>query len=252
MPGATGESSKYYNQRFSLFSRFAHPPGILLDKESWYSVTPERIAVHIAQKAYSCISNTRFPACTCGGVDLECPCRAGLAVLDAFSGAGGNTIQFALHAPPGSSVTAIDTLASRHKIARHNASVYEIPGPTGAAPISYITASVLDYLHADCCPRFDVVFMSPPWGGPGYSSTPDSCWNPETDMPGGLVGSHLLHLARRALAPGGGVVVLYMPRNVDLDVMKRYGTDSVGCKRVQLESVVLDGRQKALLAWYFF
>lgn len=45
--------------------------GIKLDKESWFSVTPENVAWHIANK-----------------------CRFDV-VLDAFCGAGGNTIQFA-------------------------------------------------------------------------------------------------------------------------------------------------------------
>jgi hypothetical protein len=39
---------KYYAQRYRLFSRFDE--GILLDDEGWYSVTPELIAAHIAQR----------------------------------------------------------------------------------------------------------------------------------------------------------------------------------------------------------
>jgi hypothetical protein len=41
-------------------------------EESWYSVTPEKIAEHIADK-----------------------CKTGGVILDAFCGCGGNTIQFA-------------------------------------------------------------------------------------------------------------------------------------------------------------
>lgn len=52
-----------------IFYRFDE--GIQLDKESWFSVTPENVAWHIANKC---------------GYDV---------VLDAFCGAGGNTIQFA-------------------------------------------------------------------------------------------------------------------------------------------------------------
>lgn len=39
---------KYWNQRFGLFSRFNE--GIRLDTESWFSVTPELIAIHIAHR----------------------------------------------------------------------------------------------------------------------------------------------------------------------------------------------------------
>lgn len=45
--------------------------GIKLDRESWFSVTPEVVARHIAEKYQYDV------------------------VLDAFCGAGGNTIQFA-------------------------------------------------------------------------------------------------------------------------------------------------------------
>ncbi|CAG2169712.1 unnamed protein product [Oppiella nova] len=40
--------TKYWHQRYDLFSRFDE--GIRMDSESWYSVTPERIAQHIAQR----------------------------------------------------------------------------------------------------------------------------------------------------------------------------------------------------------
>lgn len=60
---------KYYSQRYRLFEKFDE--GILLDEESWFSVTPERIADHIAQRT---------------------KCRL---ILDAFCGVGGNAIAFA-------------------------------------------------------------------------------------------------------------------------------------------------------------
>jgi hypothetical protein len=39
---------KYWDQRYRLFSKFDQ--GIVLDKESWFSVTPESIAKHIARR----------------------------------------------------------------------------------------------------------------------------------------------------------------------------------------------------------
>lgn len=65
------ELQKYWNQRFRLFSKFDE--GIKLDRESWFSVTPEAIAKHIAER------------CQC---DL---------IVDAFCGVGGNTIQASIH-----------------------------------------------------------------------------------------------------------------------------------------------------------
>jgi trimethylguanosine synthase len=62
--------TKYWIQRYSLFSRFDE--GVKLDEEGWFSVTPEIIAKHQASR-----------------------CSHGL-VIDAFTGVGGNAIQFAL------------------------------------------------------------------------------------------------------------------------------------------------------------
>ena len=47
-PKTTNSSTKYWNRRFTLWSQFHH--GIRMDTESWYSVTPEIIAIHIAER----------------------------------------------------------------------------------------------------------------------------------------------------------------------------------------------------------
>lgn len=64
------ELLKYWRFRESLFSRYSE--GILLDEESWFSVTPEAIAYRLA---------------------VKCACDV---VMDATCGAGGNVIQFAM------------------------------------------------------------------------------------------------------------------------------------------------------------
>ncbi|VDP45025.1 unnamed protein product [Soboliphyme baturini] len=66
---------KYWMQRYRLFSKF--DDGILMDEEGWYSVTPERISEHIAER---------------------CQCDV---VMDAFCGVGGNAIQFAKYCSHG-------------------------------------------------------------------------------------------------------------------------------------------------------
>lgn len=40
------EIKKYWSQRYRLFSKWNE--GIMMDRESWFSVTPEQIAQHIA------------------------------------------------------------------------------------------------------------------------------------------------------------------------------------------------------------
>ena len=61
------ELRKYWFQRYRLFSKF--DSGIWMDRESWFSVTPEKIAKHLAER-----------------------CRCEL-ILDGFCGVGGNAIQ---------------------------------------------------------------------------------------------------------------------------------------------------------------
>lgn len=44
------ELRKYWFQRYRLWERYDQGPGIRMDEESWYSVTPENIARHIAER----------------------------------------------------------------------------------------------------------------------------------------------------------------------------------------------------------
>ena len=105
-----------WKARHSLFSRFAHDDdeaeaegegeggGIMLDAQSWYSVTPEAIAVRIAHRFRAGLApraqrdmgkgKGRAPAEEEEkeeGADAQGPPH----VLDAFAGAGGNAIAFA-------------------------------------------------------------------------------------------------------------------------------------------------------------
>ena len=63
-------AKKFWHQRYRLFSKYDE--GIQIEsEESWYSVTPEKIAEHLAER-----------------------CRGDI-VVDGFCGVGGNSIQFA-------------------------------------------------------------------------------------------------------------------------------------------------------------
>ena len=89
--------SKYWAQRYRLFSKYDE--GVKLDQESWYSVTPEKIAEHIADR------------CRCD------------VIVDGFCGVGGNAIQFAFTCER---VIAIDIDPAKIELARHNAAVYGV------------------------------------------------------------------------------------------------------------------------------
>lgn len=119
---------KYWYQRYRYFKLFDH--GIKMDKEGWYSVTPEKIASHIAQR---CASDV---------------------IIDAFCGVGGNAIQFALTCHR---VIAIDIDPVRLMCAKHNAKIYGVEDR-----IEFICG---DYMTLIPRLKADVVFLSPPWGG---------------------------------------------------------------------------------------
>ncbi|KRY73495.1 Trimethylguanosine synthase, partial [Trichinella pseudospiralis] len=122
---------KYWNQRFRLFYKYEE--GILLDEQSWFSVTPEAIACHIAKR-----------------------CKNKL-IVDAFCGVGGNAIQFAKQ---GNFVIAIDIDPVKIKCARNNAKIYQVENQ-----IQFICANFFDIYKKL---RADIVFLAPPWGGPDY------------------------------------------------------------------------------------
>ncbi|XP_055594662.1 trimethylguanosine synthase [Uranotaenia lowii] len=134
---------KYWYKRFSLFSLF--DSGIKLDRESWFSVTPEKVASHTAER-----------------------CRSDLLV-DAFCGCGGNSIQFAFTCQR---VIAIDIDPRKIEMARHNATVYGV-----ADRIEFIVG---DFLVLADRLRADTVFLSPPWGGPSYLK--DEVYDLETSL----------------------------------------------------------------------
>lgn len=123
---------KYWLKRYVLFSRY--DSGIRLDRESWFSVTPETVAIAAAQR-----------------------CRCDL-IVDAFCGAGGNSIQFAQTCER---VIAVDIDPLKIEMARHNATIYGL-----AERIEFVCG---DFLQLSEALRADVVFLSPPWGGPEYA-----------------------------------------------------------------------------------
>ena len=103
--------------------------GTQLDEEGRYSLTPELIALDMAQ---------RF---------------GGEHVVDLGAGAGGNAIAFAR---AGCTVTAIERDEKRLALARHNARCYGVE-----AQIRFIHAdgvALLPELNAD------LLFVDPPWG----------------------------------------------------------------------------------------
>ncbi|KAK2964554.1 putative Trimethylguanosine synthase [Blattamonas nauphoetae] len=126
----------YYHQRYQLFALFDR--GINLDRDSWFSVTPESIALHHAQR-------------------LRCD-----VILDGFCGAGGNAIQFAFTC---NHVIAIDKDPMKLELAKSNAQVYGVMNR-----IEFILGDFMELARNNAFRdrTIDVVFLAPPWGGINY------------------------------------------------------------------------------------
>ncbi|XP_074755042.1 trimethylguanosine synthase isoform X2 [Athene noctua] len=173
---ADPELAKYWAQRYRLFSRFDE--GIKLDREGWFSVTPEKIAEHIAirvSQSFSC--------------DI---------IVDAFCGVGGNAIQFALTSKR---VIAIDIDPEKLSLARNNAEVYGV-----ADQIEFVCGDFM-VLAADL--QADVVFLSPPWGGPDYATA--EIFDIQTMIcPDGF---EIFRLSKKIT----NNIVYFLPRNADID-----------------------------------
>lgn len=197
---------KYWMQRFRLFSQF--DLGCRLDEEGWFSVTPERIARHIAERSRSDV------------------------VVDLFVGCGGNAIQFALASHY---VLAIDLDPTKLALARHNARIYGV-----ADRIEFILGDALTLL-----PRLgalaNVLFLSPPWGGPEYASAPTYSLD-QIQLKGGVGGKEMM---RRVLEVCPSVCVL-LPRNVDLRELAEVG----GGRKCEVEENVLNYKLKTITVYY--
>ncbi|XP_047698634.1 trimethylguanosine synthase isoform X1 [Prionailurus viverrinus] len=203
---AVPELAKYWAQRYRLFSRF--DDGIKLDKEGWFSVTPEKIAEHIA-----------------GRVSQSFKCDI---VVDAFCGVGGNTIQFAL---TGKRVIAIDIDPVKIDLARNNAEVYGI-----ADKIEFICG---DFLLLASHLKADVVFLSPPWGGPDYATA-------ETFDIRTMMSPDGFEIFRRSQKITNNIVY-FLPRNADIDQVASLAGPG---GQVEIEQNFLNNKLKTITAYF--
>ncbi|KAH8338760.1 hypothetical protein KR059_012380 [Drosophila kikkawai] len=200
-----GQMVKYWLKRFSLFSRFDQ--GIRLDRESWFSVTPEKIAKQTARR-------------------LSCD-----LIVDAFCGCGGNAIQFANTC---GRVIAVDIDAEKLAMAKHNAGIYGV-----AHKIEFIHADFLQFAVSSRI-RPNVVFLSPPWGGPGYQKQANF------DIERSLlpVGANELMKRARLLSDNVG---FFLPRNSNMTQVVALSGAGQQC---EVEHNFLDTRMVALTAYY--
>jgi len=185
----SGIPAEAWRRRYFLFSKFDE--GIRMDAESWYSVTPEPIAQHIAER-----------------------CRCNL-ILDACCGAGGNAIHFAQTC---NHVIACEVSPERIMLAQANARIYRVDDR-----IEFLLGNVMDFMKSLPADSVDVVFLSPPWGGPEYKHTSGFSLADQVTLYGPAQSTHhdgidLFIEARRVARLG---VAYYLPRTCSLASLHR-------------------------------
>ncbi|KAH0459922.1 hypothetical protein IEQ34_010585 [Dendrobium chrysotoxum] len=196
---------KYWRQRYSLFSRFDY--GIKMDEESWFSVTPELIAKHHAVR-----------------------CGPG-TIIDCFTGVGGNAIQFAMRS---NHVIAIDVDPQKIEYAQQNAVIYEV-----SERIDFIKG---DFFEIAPSLKGDVVFLSPPWGGPDYAKM--QAYDMSLLRP--RDGYYLFKIASRIAAK----VVMFLPRNVNLSQLVDLSMLADPPWNLEVENNYLNGKLKSITAYF--
>eukprot|EP00736_Rhodelphis_marinus_P010695 Rmarinus@m.22969 len=218
--------TKYWAQRYRLFSKFDE--GILLDDESWFSVTPEAIAKHTAER---------------------CATAGARVIVDACVGPGGNAIQFARACDL---VVAFDIDQKKIDCARNNARVYDV-----AQKIEFVLG---DFSQQICSVAGCVVFLSPPWGGPKYLK--NDTFSLYDFTVGDYDGVQLYYEVQRHVTPN---IVYFLPRNTDATELQLLSqgklpyvaTGEMGKQGfrprhvpMEVEANFMNGKKKALTVYF--
>ncbi|KAI3785476.1 hypothetical protein L1987_44594 [Smallanthus sonchifolius] len=198
--------SKYWCQRYILFSKY--DDGIKMDEEGWFSATPGCIANHHAFR-----------------------CGSGI-VVDCFTGVGGNAIRFA---PKSTHIIAIDIDPKKIEYAQHNAAIYGVN-------------DLIEFVTGDCFIlaqklKADVVFLSPPWGGPEYVKARNFDIN---TMLKPHDGQFLFNVAKE-IAPR---IVMFLPKNVDVDQLAELSLSANPPWTLEVEKNFVNGKLKAITAYF--
>lgn len=272
-------ADKYWAQRHRFFSRFDE--GIQLDPESWFSVTPEKIADHIANRlvqvqfddSLSTTASSTFTSATVKSAEA----RQGLVVLDVFCGCGGNAIAFAKR-PEIALVICVDVDEGKlHKTA-NNARIYNIP-PEKLLLVHANACFVLDQYQNGALKKesseattevretfgyklgdisilpkqIHFVFLSPPWGGIDYGNVGRrqfdlNCIHVKDENNIERNGEYIF--VQAAYASENKQVVYFLPRNMN-GLLMAASALNVGFKGViEMEQNLINGKFKTITAYF--
>ncbi|MCD7447814.1 hypothetical protein HAX54_035291 [Datura stramonium] len=258
---------KYWVQRYDLFLRYDQ--GIKMDEEGWFSVTPEQIAVRHAVRCGGGVVIDGFAGVGGNAIQFATMCHHVIAIdIDprkiamAFENAKiygvedhiefivGDFFQLAPSLKHETKACYISmgwiaaywiidyvfcTFTNQYVLSKVR--VFRFPKDHKMRPLQ----GFLGILHVQKI-QGNVVFLSPPWGGPAYrakeSFTLDSL-KPKN-------GYSLFQVAQ-SIAPN---VIMYLPRNVDLLQVEELSWLSSPPLKVEIEENMLHGRLKSITAYF--
>ncbi|KAL5121096.1 putative diacylglycerol O-acyltransferase tgs1 [Pleosporales sp. CAS-2024a] len=207
------ELKKYWFQRFKIWEKY--DKGIWMTEDAWFGVTPEpianKIAAHIAESA---------PA------DKT-------VIVDAFAGVGGNAIALA-RSGRWDRVFAMEKDAKTLQCAKHNAEIYGV-----AHKIFWLAGDCFEAMTRFAGNKNLVIFASPPWGGVEYGS--EDVFDLSHMQP------YPLDTLYKSFTKYTTEVVLYLPRNSDLNQIARYAKDG---KMLEVAHYAIMGASKALCVYF--
>jgi trimethylguanosine synthase len=118
-------------------------------------------------------------------------------------------------------------------MARHNAKIYGVEDK-----IDFIVGSYFDVISSI---KADIVFLSPPWGGPSYMKHDTIYDLEESLLP--VAASKLMEATRKIT----NNIVMYLPRNSNT---KQLATLAGPGNAVEIEQNFLDRKLVAITAYY--
>lgn len=209
-------AKKYWKQRYGLFRKFDQ--GVYMTSELWYSVTPEALASFVAKFIQACNPELR-------------------SVVDIYCGGGGNTIQFARRFEK---VIGIDINDDNLFCTRKNCELYGVGDKIELKHADWTKMEGTAY-YEYLINNIDLVFSSPPWGGPAYKGKDDFDLNLLEPMP---IKELLISFFK--ISPN---VVLFLPRNSNLNQLADVTREILGSEaKCRVIYTYCDGFIKGIIA----
>ena len=155
-------------------------------------------------------------------------CRCDI-IVDGFCGVGGNTIQFAKTC---NNVIAIDIDPKKIEAAYNNAKIYGVEDN-----IQFIVGDFFKIVPT--LTTADVIFLSPPWGGPQYLEADVFDIQSMIPMDGLKVFETALNITEN--------IAYYVPKNTNVDQLISLAGDG---NSVEIEQNLLNSKVKAVTAYF--